>query len=86
MRNLRQIAFGCVALASIPAVAWLSFSYHVAVGVVVTMIYGSAAALAGTISIGRAALSLASQAHERAAAKRLSTLPEARLLGDGSKR
>jgi hypothetical protein len=48
---VRRIAAGLIALATIPAVGWLSFSYHVAVGVMVTLIYGSGALLYGASSI-----------------------------------
>ena len=47
----KRIAAGLFALATIPAVGWLSFSYHVAVGVMVTLIYGSGAVLYGASSI-----------------------------------
>jgi hypothetical protein len=48
---VRRIAAGLFALATIPVVGWLSFSYHVAVGVMVTLIYGSGALLYGATSI-----------------------------------
>jgi hypothetical protein len=47
----RRIAAGLFALATIPAVGWLSFSYHVAVGIMVTLIYGAGALLYGASSI-----------------------------------
>jgi len=47
----RRIVVGLVALATIPGVGWLSFSYHVAVGVAVTLIYGAGAMLYGGTSI-----------------------------------
>lgn len=47
----KRIALGLLALATIPAIGWVSFSYHVAVGIAVTLIYGSGALLFGTMSI-----------------------------------
>jgi hypothetical protein len=47
----RRIALGLLALATIPAIGWVSFSYHVAVGIAVTLIYGSAALVFGAMSI-----------------------------------
>jgi hypothetical protein len=81
MRNARQIAVGCLVLASIPVVGWLSFSYHFLVGIVVTMVYGAGASLVGMLSIGRGALAIATD--RRARQQPLPTLPKARLLGDG---
>jgi hypothetical protein len=86
MRDAKQLAIGGLALASIPVVAWFSFKYHFLVGVIVTIIYGSAASLVGLVSIGRSVLSIATQLRDRARAKRSSVLPEARLLDSGPKR
>jgi len=80
MRDVKHLAIGGLALASIPVVAWFSFSYHFLVGVIVTIIYGSAAGLVGLVSIGRGVLSIATQLRDRVRAKRSSALPEARLL------
>jgi hypothetical protein len=47
----RRIVLGLLALATIPAIGWVSFSYHVAVGIAVTLIYGSGALVFGAMSI-----------------------------------
>ncbi len=80
MRGAKQIAIGCVALATVPVVGWLAFSYHVAIGVAVSIIYGSAAVLIGTSSIARGALAIGQQIRARRDAEQLRALPHARLL------
>ena len=73
----KRIALGLLALATIPAIAWVSFSYHVAVGIAVTLIYGSGALLFGTMSI---ASGIAIGARQLAAGAEDSSLPAARML------
>ena len=46
-----RILLGVLALATLPVVGWYSFSYHIAVGMAVTLVYGSAAVPYGTTSI-----------------------------------
>jgi hypothetical protein len=47
----RRIGLGLLVLATIPAIGWVAFSYHWLVGVGVTLIYGSGAALVGGMSV-----------------------------------
>jgi hypothetical protein len=73
----KRIALGLLALATIPAIGWVSFSYHVAVGIAVTLIYGSGALLFGTMSI---ASGIAIGAERQLAAGENCPLPAARML------
>ncbi|HEX7702950.1 MAG TPA: hypothetical protein VF403_19565 [Kofleriaceae bacterium] len=47
----KRIGLGLLVLATIPAIGWVSFSYHWLVGVGVMLIYGSGAFLVGGVSI-----------------------------------
>ena len=73
----RRIALGLLALATIPAIGWVSFSYHVAVGIAVTLIYGSGALVFGTMSI---ASGIAIGAERQLAAGDEAPIPTARTL------
>jgi hypothetical protein len=73
----RRIVLGLLTLATIPAIGWVSFSYHVAVGIAVTLIYGSGALLFGTMSI---ASGIAIGAERQLAAGENCPLPAARML------
>jgi hypothetical protein len=74
----KQIAIGCIALATVPVVGWLAFSYHVMVGVAVSIIYGAGAGLVGVTGVVRGVATLAEQARARRA--QLEDMPRARLV------
>ena len=80
----KQIAIGGVALATVPVVGWFAFTYHVIVGVAVSVIYGAGAGLIGVTGIVRGAATLASDARERR--QRLDDMPRARLIESGTDR
>ena len=73
----KRIGLGLLVLATIPAIGWVSFSYHWLVGVGVMLIYGSGALLFGTMSI---ASGIAIGAERQLAAGENCPLPAARML------
>jgi hypothetical protein len=84
-RGARHIALGCGVLATAPVVGWFAFTYHVLVGLAVSLIYGSAAFVIGASGIARGAATIAGELRARRAQKELEQLPKARLLSDRSR-
>lgn len=74
---VKRIALGVLAIATIPAIGWISFSYHVAVGIAVTLIYGSGAVVFGVMSI---VSGIAIGAEPQLRAGDPEPIPEARML------
>jgi hypothetical protein len=79
-RGVRQLALGGFVLATMPVVGWFAFAYHVAVGLAVSLIYGSAATVVGASSIVRGAVTIRTELRVRRERRRLEALPAARLL------
>jgi hypothetical protein len=75
-----SVVVGALLIASVPVVGWFAFTYHVAVGVMVTLIYGSGAAVMSTASITRGVLAIRARRAEARELRELRELPRARLL------